>query len=161
MITPAIEKDGAEILRIAANSGVFDPVEIETVAELWNEFMRKGPEASGYHFIVSRDDEVITGFACFGPRALTEGTFDLYWIAVDPVARRGGVGKSLLRYVEQAVIERHGRLIFIETSGLENYSSTRRFYLSVGYEQEASIRDFYRPGDDLVIFTKHLTHTVK
>ncbi len=160
MITPAIEKDGADVLRIAANSGVFDPLEVETVAELWNEFMHKGPEASGYHFIVSRDGEHLSGFACYGPRALTEGTYDLYWIAVDPAARRGGVGKSLLSYVEQAVKERGGRLIFIETSGLELYGSTRHFYLSAGYEQEASIRDFYKPGDDLVIFTKHLSNAI-
>lgn len=157
MITPAIEKDGADILKIAANSGVFDPIEVETVAELWNEFMRKGPEPSGYHFIVSRENDHLSGFACFGPRALTEGTYDLYWIAVDPGARRGGVGKSLLNYIEQAVTERGGRLIFIETSGLEMYVPTRRFYTSAGYEQEASIRDFYKPGDDLVIFTKHLS----
>ncbi len=96
------------------------------------------------------------GYTCFGPRALTSGTFDLFWIAVDPAIQRGGVGRRLLEATEEAVRKLGGRLLFVETSGLPKYEATRRFYLGTGYTWEATIKDFYAEGDDLVIFTKHL-----
>ena len=156
MITTATESDGAGVLHITKNAGVFNQGEIDCVAELWDEYLRQGSERSGYYFLVDREDEQVTGYACYGPRALTEGTFDLYWIAVDPQNRRSGVGKKLLVRVEEAVRQLGGRLLVVETSGLEKYAPTRRFYLATGYLLEATLRDFYADGDDLVIFTKRL-----
>lgn len=155
MIVTAQEKDGTEILNITAQSGVFDPEEITTVAELWEEYRSKGPEKSGYHFIVLKDAGRVMGYACYGQRPLTVGTYDLYWIAVDPSCRRQGAGRQLLVQVEQDVCRLGGRLLVIETSGLEMYTPTRSFYLAAGYQLEATIRDFYKPGDDLVVFTKN------
>ena len=88
--------------------------------------------------------------------ALTSGTYDLFWIAVDPSARRLGAGKTLMRATEAEVQKRGGRLIVVETSGMDKYESTRAFYIGAGYEKEAVIRDFYKVGDDLVIYTLHL-----
>ncbi len=65
------------------------------------------------------------------------------------------MGKALLRASEFEVRARGGRLLVLETSGLEEYSPTRKFYEAAGYEQEAVIRDFYKAGDDLVIYTMH------
>ena len=96
------------------------------------------------------------GYACYGPRALTDRTYDLYWIAVGPKARRGGVGRILLRAVEQDIRKLGGRLLIVETSGLPKYEPTRAFYLATGYMLEATLKDFYTDGDDLVIFTKRL-----
>jgi ribosomal protein S18 acetylase RimI-like enzyme len=106
---------------------------------------------------VERDDDGrLLGYACYGPRALTSGTYDLYWIAVDASIHRGGVGRRLLTATEEAVRELGGRLLFVETSGLPKYEATRNFYLGTGYTWEATIKEFYEAGDDLVIFTKHL-----
>lgn len=106
--------------------------------------------------IVQKEADQILGYACYGPRSLTSGTFDLYWIAVDSTVRRGGVGRRLLAACEQAVKNLGGRLLVLETSGMPTYVPTRNFYLSTGYTLEATIKDFYSQGDDLVIFTKHL-----
>ena len=107
-------------------------------------------------FLVARADGQVVGYSCFGERALTEGTYDLFWIAVDPSARRMGAGIALMRATESEVRKRGGRLLVVETSGLEKYASTRAFYEAAGYEKEAVLRDFYKAGDDLVIFTLHL-----
>ncbi len=157
MITAATEKDGAEILEISDQVGVFEPEEVEVVDELWNEYLQRGPEASGYYFLVSREDDHVLGFACYGPRSMTEGTYDLYWIAVNKKLHNKGVGKNLIHSVEDEVRGMGGRLIVVETSGLDIYAPTRKFYLATGYTQEAVLRDFDKPGDDLVIFTKHLS----
>ncbi len=156
MIETAKEQDGAGIILVTNHIDVFTEEEKECVAELWDEYVRHGPEVSGYNFVVARDGDQVSGFACYGERSLTEGTYDLYWIAVDPLGRRKGAGRELLQRVEDDIRKAGGRLVFVETSGLEKYAPTRRFYLATGYLLEATIKDFYAPGDDLVIFTKHL-----
>jgi ribosomal protein S18 acetylase RimI-like enzyme len=133
---------------------------METIEELWTEFSTKGDEASWYHFLVSRAGEELLGFACYGQRPLTEGTFDLYWIGVSQCQQSRGIGKTLLAEVENKVREKGGRILIAETAGKPIFEPTRRFYLSAGYELEARIRDFYKPGDDLVIFTKRFNGNI-
>lgn len=156
MITVPDEKDGAQIHAITANNSVFSQEEVVCVDELWGEYLAQGSERSGYYFLVEKEGDRVLGYSCYGPRSLTSGTYDLYWIAVVPSIHRGGVGRRLLAASEAAVRTLGGRLLVLETSGLPAYESTRKFYLAIGYTQEAILKDFYRNGDDLVIFTKHL-----
>jgi len=96
------------------------------------------------------------GYACFGPHPLTQATYDLYWIAVDPAAQGRGVGRALLARVEAEVEACGGRLLLIETSDVPAYAAARRLYEAAGYSREAVVHDFYAPGDSLLIFSKHL-----
>jgi len=156
MIKLPEKKDGAQIQSITAKNTGFNQDEVECVDELWEEYLSHGSEISGYYFLVDIEDDHVLGYACYGPRSLTSGTFDLYWIAVDPTIHRGGVGRKLLTASEEAILKLGGRLIVLETSGLPVYEPTRKFYLATGYTLEATLKDFYSDGDDLVIFTKHL-----
>jgi len=98
----------------------------------------------------------IVGFAHYGPAEITQGTWYLYWIAVDRHSQGHGYGASLLRRVEEQVRVQGGRLLLIETSMLPRYEPTRRFYERYGYPRECVIRDYYSEGDDKVIFSKRL-----
>jgi ribosomal protein S18 acetylase RimI-like enzyme len=102
------------------------------------------------------DPREVRGFVCFGPAPLTDGTFDLYWIAVDPVFQGRGYGARLLRFAEDDVRRRGGRLLLIETSSQEAYGATTRFYERSGYGLVARIPEFYRAGDDKLIFAKRV-----
>ena len=156
MITIPSKEDGPQIHVVNTNTNVFSQEEVECVDELWEEYQAQGSERSGYYFIVDKEDGQVLGYACYGPRALTDRTYDLYWIAVGPNARRGGVGRGLLAATEAAIRSLGGRLLIVETSGLPKYEPTRAFYVATGYIHEATLKDFYSDGDDLVIFTKHL-----
>lgn len=123
--------------------------------ELWSQYRQLG-EKSGYTFLAFREADAVIGYACFGPHALAEGVWDLYWIAVDPDSRSRGVGRALLEHVEATVASQQGRLILVETSGTPAYEAARRFYEACGYRYQAVIHDFYSPGDDLIIFGKTL-----
>jgi RimJ/RimL family protein N-acetyltransferase len=48
------------------------------------------------------------------------------------------------------------RILLVETSGLPEFERTRAFYAKHGYEEEARIREFYRAGEDKVVFRKAL-----
>jgi ribosomal protein S18 acetylase RimI-like enzyme len=98
----------------------------------------------------------VAGYAAYGPTPLTQGTYDLYWIAVSPDRQGSGLGRHLMDWVESRLQESGGRLLLIETSSQTRYDPTRRFYLRLGYREAARIADFYRPGDDRVTYAKYL-----
>jgi ribosomal protein S18 acetylase RimI-like enzyme len=96
------------------------------------------------------------GFAYYAPAEMTDRAWTLWWIAVDKTVHAKGLGTRLLRKAETDVAAAGGRVLFVETSGLPNYELTRRFYLKHGYEQEATLRDYYAEGDDMVVFRKKM-----
>lgn len=82
---------------------------------------------------------------------MTDHTYDLYWIAVDPSCHGKGVGAKLLRAMGEALLHNGGRIIRVETSAQESYDGTVQFYLNNGFEMAGRIPRFYKDTDDLVI----------
>ena len=148
---PGDERAVREIVRA---TGFFREDEVEVAAELVRERLAKGPE-SGYEFLLADGPEgTLQGYACFGPIACTVGSWDLYWIAVDPLSQGRGLGRALMREVERRIAAMAGRMVYAETSSQLQYAPTRRFYLSCGYAEVARLPHFYQPGDDKVIYGK-------
>jgi ribosomal protein S18 acetylase RimI-like enzyme len=87
---------------------------------------------------------------------MTESTFDLYWLVVSAASRGRGIGRALVAGFEDHLRGRGGRRVRVETSSLEGQGGAARFYEATGYRRAGVIADFYRPGDDLVIFAKEL-----
>ncbi|MET0405981.1 MAG: GNAT family N-acetyltransferase [Cystobacter sp.] len=106
--------------------------------------------------LVADRDGTLVGYVCYGPTPMTEGTYDLYWIASDPTVRGQGIGASLVSGMEADLRRQSARIIRVETSATEAYGPTRGFYASMKYVEEARIRDFYKVGDDLIILTKRV-----
>jgi ribosomal protein S18 acetylase RimI-like enzyme len=142
---------------ILVRTGYFTAVEVSTAMELIDDWLTNG-EPSGYLCFVATDPgtDAVLGYVCVGPAPLTDGTYDLYWIAVDPNAQSRGIGRALLDWAESEVARRQGRLVLIETSSQEVYRSTVRFYERCGYALVARITDYYRSGDDKLVFGKYL-----
>ncbi len=155
-----VSADRPRIEEMVVSSGKFNDPEIATALELVDESLEKGEEESGYIFAVlevrEEDSTVVRGYACYGPTPLTQGVYDLYWIVVDPADQGKGYGRFLIEYVERDVLGRGGRMLLIETSSQEIYGPTIRFYERTGYELVARIKNFYRIGDDKLVFSKEL-----
>jgi len=60
----------------------FSPVEVTCALELIDAALR--PNDPDYQVLVAVRDGKVLGYICYGPTPMTEGTFDLYWIASDP-----------------------------------------------------------------------------
>jgi ribosomal protein S18 acetylase RimI-like enzyme len=114
------------------------------------------PSNSGYHILVAKVDSTVAGYICYGPTPLTEGTWDIYWVAVAQENQRQGIGSALMKSAEKDIVRAKGRLTIIETSSTPGYEKTRRFHLGQGYEVICRIPDFYAPGDDKLILQKRL-----
>jgi ribosomal protein S18 acetylase RimI-like enzyme len=160
--------DAARIAQITRATGVFREEELAIAAEVFADAVEaagKAVRAGGsalsalqdlpYHLLGAELDGALIGWICWGATPCTEGTWDLYWLAVDPAAQGSGVGTALVEEMESRLKGR-ARLISVDTSGRPDYTPTRRFYEARGYRAVAVVPDFYAPGDDQVILTKNL-----
>ena len=150
-----MERDADDVRDIVASTGFFSDEEADVAVELVREHLHKGP-ASGYLFVFAEADGRTVGYACYGPVPCTLNTFDLYWIAVRRDARGQGLGRALLGQVEERLRGPGRAKLVAETSSRPQYAPTRDFYLACGFEEEARIRDYYAPGEDVLYFTKSL-----
>src|SRR3954465_15668660 len=156
-IRPMVAADRSGVFRILENAGNFTPGEVAIALELIDEWLELG-EHSGYltYVLEAAGDEgsEVLGYVSFGPTPLTDSTYDLYWIAVDKSKHRGGVGKRLLKFAEEEIARRGGSMLLVETSSQETYGGTIQFYEKTGYELVGKIKEYYKPGDDKLIFMK-------
>jgi acetoin utilization deacetylase AcuC-like enzyme len=149
--------DVAEIRRIVSATAAFSGEEIGIAGELAEERIEKG-RASGYEFIFAAIGDRLLGYACFGRTPGAEKAYDLYWIAVDPAAGRAGLGAEILARTESAVAAAGGAFLIAETSSTAPYEKARSFYGKTGFRKLVEIADFYRPGDNKIIFRKDIGH---
>lgn len=147
-------KDVEPLKRILQATNVFRDEEIVVAVDLMEATL--GHTDDYLQRTIVDDYNVAQGYYCIGLTPMTQSTFDLYWIAVNPEHRGKGLGRQLLKHSEELIRSMKGTLIVVETSSLPKYEPTRKFYVRNNYLEMARIRDYYAPGDDLMIYTKHL-----
>lgn len=158
MIRPTTPAETPQLLELANGTGVFKPHEIEALKEVLDEYHAFNHKHG--HVCVTHEKEGQTlGFAYYAPASMTDRTWYLYWIAVTKKTQAKGIGSDMLRHAEKDIQKHQGRVLFIETSSLPHYDLTRKFYLKMGYEQDAVLRDYYSDGDDMVVFRKRFHAT--
>ena len=133
----------------------FKPSDVAVAVEVIDSYLN-GSVNSGYQILVAEVDSTVTGYICYGPTPLTEGTWDIYWEAVAREKQDRGIGSVLMESAEQDIVRSKGRLAVIETSSTPAYEKTRHFHIGHGYQIVARIPDFYAPGDDKLILQKRL-----
>lgn len=147
--------DKPEVIRLLQALPEFEPPEIAVAEEVIDSYL-DNPLGLGYHIQVAEVESRVAGYICYGPVPLTEGTWDVYWIAVTAGKQGQGIGNALITSAQDEIKRVQGRLIIIETSSKPGYEKTRRFYLSQGYKIVGHIPDFYAPGDDKLVLHKQL-----
>ena len=150
-------KDDREIIiEYIKKTNVFNPEEVDIAIELIDIFL-EDEKQTDYELFVYEDDEKKTqGYICIGKTPATDGTFDLYWIAVNPEKQNLGIGKQLLNYSENELRNSGGKLLIAETSSTEKYFNTRKFYDACRFEKLVQIKNYYRTDDDLIIYGKYI-----
>lgn len=113
-------------------------------------------EAGGSDHWLTYELDGPVAVAYYARERMTEGTWNLYLIAVHPSHQGRGIGEAMMSYVEGVLATQGERILLVETSGLAEFERTRSFYRKIGYEEEARIRDFYQAGEDKVVFRKVL-----
>ena len=154
-IRPMTQRDKPAIMKILATTAEFNPAEVPVAEEVIDSYLKSSCQ-SGYHIWVAEVEQRVVGYICYGPAPLTEGTWDIYWIAVSGGEQSRGIGGALTVFAEEEIEKARGRLVLVETSSKPEYEKTRHFYHRHGYEVISRIPDFYAVGDDKLILQKRL-----
>lgn len=154
MIRSTTPDDTRALLALAEATGLFESEQIEELARMLDQHFSNGTDGRGV-WLTDHDNEPV-GVAYVAPERMTDGTWNLYLIAIHPDHQKRGRGAALLRYIERTLAERGGRVLLVETSGTDDFEYVRAFYRGNRYAEEARIRDFYADGVDKIVFRKLL-----
>ncbi|MDP5338081.1 MAG: GNAT family N-acetyltransferase [Nodularia sp. (in: cyanobacteria)] len=154
MIRATTPDDTTALIALTEAIG-FEPHETKEIVQMLA--VHFDSETDSQDIWLTDDENIPVAVAYLAPERMTEGTWNLYLIAVHPDHQQQGRGTALLAYVEQMLAERGERLLLVETSGLDSFEYVRAFYRKSGYDEEARIREFYKAGDDKIVFRKALT----
>ena len=136
-------------------TGAFSTDEVQVLEEVLSAWA-EAPDKD-YSLLIGDGPEGIWGFVVYGRTAMTDFSWDLYWIVVDRASQGKGRGKKLVKDLESELLSQEDRAIVrVETSGQEAYRYQRDFYRSTGFDECGRIRDFYHSGDDLVVYCRYL-----
>ena len=149
-------EDRKAIKTILIDTQIFNQEEIVCALELIDIYLNNPSQKDYLITSAINEDDKIIGYVCYGKAPLTNGAYDLYWIAVKPEYQRHGIGKILLNHIEEEIVKLSGRLLFAETSSRAVYEKTRQFYINNSFSEEARIKDFYSKGDDKIIYRKDM-----
>ena len=154
-IRPIVAEDRTQLLRLVERQDNFNSQEVAVAIEVIDDTL--DPAKNDYSILVAvREDQGVVGFICYGEIPMTDRRFDLYWVAVDPDLARQGVGKLLLARMEEELAGQGGGVVYVDTSSTPGYDRARSFYEKNGYGMACVLPDFYRAGDDRVIYRKVL-----
>jgi ribosomal protein S18 acetylase RimI-like enzyme len=124
MASAVMADDVGRVRSLVASTGFFNQAEVEVAADLVTERLTKGTR-SGYNFVLAERGSSLVGYACYGPIHGTQGSFELYWIAVSPDEQRRGLGAQVYARAE-AAMRKAGAHIYADTcSSRPLYRHTR------------------------------------
>ena len=112
-----------------------------------------GPDGD-YPMFAAEVDGRFAGYVCVGQTPLTHSTWHLYWICVHPGVQGRGVGRALQAHAEAFVQSRGGERIVLETSATRQLCPGARVLRRGRLRHRRRIPDFYRPGDDCLIYCR-------
>lgn len=147
-----VKKDDLQYLKDVLNSIELFPSEI--LEDMISDFFNN-PETEEIWFTAT-ENEMPISIGYFTPEKLTEGTYNLYAIGVRSDIQGKGIGRTMMKYLEEELKKKGHRILIVETSGTDDFELTRKFYENLDYSKEAVIRDFWKDGDDKVIYWKKL-----
>jgi D-alanine-D-alanine ligase len=150
-LRPLSTGDVGPLVEVLLACGVFRPDEVAVGREVLEEALAQGPSGD-YQVTVAELDGELAGWECHGLVPMTDGTYDLYWIAVHPKFQGSGLGRQLVEQVRSQLGPRGARWLLAETSAAPAYGATRVFYERAGFLQLSEIPDFYRVGDGRVVY---------
>lgn len=148
----AVTKSDIEGLKKVVESSELFPSEYldEMISDYFNN-----PETQDIWFVyIDNDKQVAIGYCV--PEKLTDGTYNLLAIGVSQDSQRTGIASQMMNYIEQLLKQKDGRILIVETSSDDAQIGARNFYKKIGYTQAAVIKDFWKDGEDKIVFWKKL-----
>jgi len=146
------ESDIPELKKVLDSSELFPS---EMLDDMISDYLNN--ESSADIWFTTTVNGTPISIAYCAPERMTEGTYNLYAIAVRKDFQGKGIGKKMMEYLENLLVQNGNRVLIVETSGKSEFALTREFYIKCNYVKQAVIPEFYEEGDDKVVFWKKLS----
>jgi ribosomal protein S18 acetylase RimI-like enzyme len=150
-IRPIVKTDISGLKQVVDASGLFPSAHLD---EMIADYFDCSETKDIWFAFLEKDQPVAVGYCV--PEKFTEGTFNLLAIGVSPEAQRKGIASQMMHYIEQRLKQEHGRVLIVETSSDNAQIGARSLYNKIGYLQAAVIKDFWKDGEDKIVFWKKL-----
>ncbi len=150
-IRAVIQKDIDELKKVVDSSELFPS---EYLDEMISDYLNN-TDTQDIWFAYF-DDKIPTAIGYCVPEKLTDGTYNLLAIGVSQDSQRNGLATEMMKYIEQLLKLKDGRILIVETSSDDAQIGARKFYQKIGYTQMAVIKDFCKDGEDKIVFWKKL-----
>jgi len=150
-IRKVYKQDITHLKEVLDSSQLFPP---ELLDDMIADYFNNANTQDIWFTCCEENKPVSIGFCA--PEKFAKGTYNLYAIAVKKEYQGKGIGKKMMTYLEDILRKKGSRILIVETSGDTEMAMTRSFYLKCNYTHEATIREFWKAGEDKVIFWKHL-----
>lgn len=151
IIRPVVESDIPALKQVVDSCELFPS---EFLEEMLANYLNV-PDSEEIWFTCSENDTLV-GFGYCVPEQLTEGTYNLLAIGVAKNAQRTSIGQKMMGYIEDVLKGKNGRILIVETSSDQAQEGARNFYRKLTYTQMAVIKDFWKDGEDKIVFWKRL-----
>jgi ribosomal protein S18 acetylase RimI-like enzyme len=126
----------------------------EYLDEMISDYFNNPDTQDIWFTYIDNNKQVAIGYCV--PEKLTEGTYNLLAIGVLKESQGKGIASEMMKHIEQLLKQKGGRILIVETSSDDAQIAARNFYKKIGYTQEAVIRDFWKEGEDKIVFWKKL-----
>ena len=135
----------------------YDEKDAKIIEDIYTKFYSKSKSKRNIDvkdYILIKNKETI-GFSGFNKEE-TETT-DIYWLnwtAIKKGYENMGFGKVLLNHIIKEIKKRNGRKLYVSTSSKNKIAIN--FYREMGFKQEAKLIDYYKKGEDSIIYSINL-----
>lgn len=151
VIRDLVATDREAVRNMLVDCGVFADVEVSVALNMVDDGLK-----GDYNLLGAERDGTLCAYACIGPATLTASAWYIYWICVHRNAQGTGFGRMLQAAIENFVRRAGGDRLVLEASGRQDTERARRFYVRMGFSEVGRIPDFYKIGDDCVVYCKVL-----
>ncbi len=141
------KKDISELKAVLDSSELFPSHLLDAMI---SDYLNNEKSTDMWFTTIDQGKPISIGYCA--PERLTEGTYNLYAIAVHKNQQGNGIGKKMMEYLENELRKNGNRILIVETSGKPEFELTREFYIKCDYTKQAVIPEFYEKGDDKIVF---------
>jgi ribosomal protein S18 acetylase RimI-like enzyme len=148
----AVEKADIIDLKIVVDSSELFPSEY--LDEMINDYFNNLESQDIWFTYIDKDKPVAIGYCV--PEKLTDGTYNMLAIGVAKEFQRQGIASDMMNYIENILKKADGRILIVETSSDDAQEGARNLYKKIGYTQVATIKDFWKDGENKIVFWKRI-----
>lgn len=150
-IRAIIKQDIDELKKVVDSSKLFPS---EYLDEMVYDYFNNSDTQDIWFTYINNNIHVAIGYCV--PEKFTDGTYNLLAIGVSQNVQRKGIATQMMSYIEQLLKYKEGRILIVETSSDDAQIGARQFYNKIGYTQAAVIKDFWKDGEDKIVFWKRI-----